>query len=296
MRVNASAKSLTATAIITATASLLSGCGSYWDLREGEQLAVGCAERLNYYIDEDGDGWGRPDSAPTPACGPDAEAKLTASNAKDCDELDRLVTGKTGAICPADIAGGSEQVAGQIVGQSEFVATYGTSPVLHYAQAVSDCTMWAGGPTPETPEGAHYGLARLETANEYNAVIDWLSTLGDAPMSVWVDLVWSGDLESGQWQWSDGTDPTYVPPCGGVEPSPADLYPNLVLGLPEADATLESHLPTMRLALVRDGEDWCRGVPDVFDADGAGPYAPREAHLVCERYTPAFSAHEERAE
>lgn len=278
-------------ALALATTVWLTGCGSYWDLREGQKLAIS-GKRLNYYIDEDGDGWGRPDSAPTPLDAPDPSKQLTASNALDCDEQDRLVTGRTGALCPTEIGGGSPEVSGQVVGQSEFVATWGSSPTLHFSEGGFQCEAWAGGPTPDVPETAHYGLASLETANEYNSVVDWLAGLTTGPMSFWVDLVWNGDLEAGQWEWPDGTVPTYVPACGGVEPHPADLYPDLVLGLPEADETLAAHLPHMRLALVYDGTEWCRGVPE---AKG-GPYGPRDAHVVCERYTPSLRLYEEAAD
>jgi hypothetical protein len=271
----------------------LTGCGSYWDLREGEQLAIGCASPINYFLDADGDSWGQPDSPPTPACGPDPERQLTASNALDCDEGDRLVTGRSGAICPAELGGASPTHAGFVVGQSEFVGTWADSPVLDYRDARLQCLAWAGGATPETPETAHYGLASLETANEYNTLVDWLAEQVAGPVSVWVDLAWStDDPASGVWQWPDGTEPTYVPACNGDEPGPEDVYPDLVLGLDEADETFSERIGQLRLALVYDGTDWCRGLPS---AKGDF-YSDRTAHLLCERQTPLLSDYEEEAE
>ena len=51
----------------------LAGCGSYWDIRKGEELPIGCAGLLNWYHDADGDQWGDPGSAPKADCGPDQE-------------------------------------------------------------------------------------------------------------------------------------------------------------------------------------------------------------------------------
>ena len=45
----------------------IAGCGSYWDLRPGEVLAIGCADLLNYYLDVDGDGWGERGGGAHPA-------------------------------------------------------------------------------------------------------------------------------------------------------------------------------------------------------------------------------------
>jgi hypothetical protein len=271
----------------------LAGCGSYWDLRQGEQLAIGCASPINYFLDEDGDSWGRPDSPPTPACGPDPDSQLTASNALDCDETDRLITGLSGAICPADLGGGSPTHSGFVLGQSEFVGTYADSPALDYRDARMQCLAWAGGPTPETPETAHYGLASLETANEYNTVVDWLAEQVGGPVSVWVDLVWSStDPEAGAWQWPDGTEPTYVPACNDVEATPLDVYPDLVLGLEGDNRPFSERIGQIRLALVYDGTEWCRGVPN---AKG-GTYPETMGHLLCERQTPQLSDYEEQAE
>lgn len=267
----------------------LAGCGSYWDIRKGEELPIGCAGRLNWYTDQDGDSWGDPGSSPTPMCGPDQEQKLTASNALDCDDGDAGITGMAGAICPDAIgegesAGGSPCVQGVQSGNSEFVSTCGESPVIHSAMAEQDCLRWAGELTPESESvGAtgHFGLASLETEFEYNGVVDWLTGVaGGQPMAVWVDLRWDGDLASGAWVWPDegGIAPTWIQPCGGAEPAPIEFWPDLVPGI--ADDTVEESLPDLRLALVHDGSTWCRGIPEDT------PFSPRDAYALCERPRP----------
>lgn len=266
-----------------------SGCGSYWDLRSGQQLPIGCAGLLNYYYDADGDGWGEPDSPPTALCGPKAEDRLTASNDLDCDDSDPGVTGRAGAICPDGMAfplGGSTCVLGRLQGQSEYVSTCDASPLVPFGMAAQDCRAWAGWETEGSTAG-HRGLASLETENEYVAVVEeWQAgESGGEPVVLWVDLAWEGTLASGEWVWPGGELPTWIPPCGGVEPHPADFWPELVLGIPESDATLTEHLDEVRLALVYDGSSWCRGVPDA----AGDAFGPREAHVMCERPRPNLS-------
>ncbi|MEQ1564702.1 MAG: hypothetical protein ABMA64_03605 [Myxococcota bacterium] len=264
----------------------LAGCWSYWDLREGEELEIGCAGYLyNWYPDADGDRWGDPGSVPTPSCAPDEANGLTASNDLDCDDNDATITGKTAAICPSQMAGGlASCVRGVRQGQSEYVLTCEDTPMIPFAQGEQDCLAWAGWETPESveldPEG-HHGLASLDTDFEYNTLVAWLDEqVGSIPTAVWVDVRWSGDLQTGGWAWPDGTAPTFVPACGGIEASPADFWPDLVPGLPESDAALTEHLDEVRLALVFDGSGWCRGVPSTIGLE------PREAHVLCERPSP----------
>jgi hypothetical protein len=263
----------------------VAGCGSYWDLRKGEELAIGCAGLLNFYPDADGDRWGDPGSTPTPACAPDEANGLTASNDLDCDDADPSITGLAGAICPQDMLGGEATcLVGLREGNSEFVGTCGESPQVAFGQASQDCQAWAGWETPEAIEQGrtgHRGLASLETEFEYNEIEDWLTAeLGGAPTAVWVDLRWEGTVTTGQWVWPDGSAPTFVPPCGGIEAAPGDFWPELVPGLPESDEALSQHLDEVRQALVFDGTGWCRGVPT------AAGLEPRQAHVLCERPSP----------
>jgi hypothetical protein len=271
----------------------LAGCGSYWDLRKGESLAVGCAGQLNWYPDADGDQWGDPGSTPTPSCVPDEAHGLTASNDLDCDDSDPDITGKAGAICPSQMVDGAATcVAGVRQGGSEYVATCDETPLTEFAQAEQDCAAWAGTETPEAVANGrdgHRGLAALKTEFESNSIQDWLAPrIGGTPTAIWTDLRWSGTLDDGQWQWDDGSLPTYLAPCGGVEPKPADFWPELVPGVPESDAAVEAHLGDVRLALVFDGTGWCRGVPTA----AGSAYGPRTAYTLCERPSPDLADYE----
>lgn len=280
----------------------LAGCGSYWDLRAGEELPIGCAGVLNWYHDADGDGWGDPSSAPTPRCGPDPDNELTASNALDCDDDDDGVTGRVGALCPSEMftganGTGSACVAGLQGDGVEFVTTCTGSPLVGFTMAQQDCAAWAGWITPEAAEAGatgDHGLASLETDLELAAVVEWLEGVANKePMAVWVDLRWNGTIESGSgsWEWPDdgGTAPNGIPPCGGTEVGPVDFWPDLVLGVPESDAALEESLGEVRQALVYDGSEWCRGTPDAM----GGPFGPREAFALCERPAPVPTSFED---
>lgn len=277
---------------LLAAALALAGCGSYWDLRKGESLDVGCAGLKNFYPDADGDKWGEPDSIPTQACTADEAAGLTASNDLDCDDDDEGITGRAGAICPTQMVGGlATCVEGLRQGGSEFVGTCGETPLVAFGQAAQDCQAWAGWETPEAvDEGrvGHRGLASLETDFEFNGVTDWIEQqVGSVPTAVWVDLRWSGSVTDGSWAWPDGSAPTLVAPCGGDETLPGDFWPELVPGVGGADDSLEAHLDEVRAALVWNGTAWCRGVPDFVGN------APREAYALCERPSPNLADYED---
>ena len=100
--------------------TLGSGCSKYVTEKE---LPTGCAEKT-YYLDDDEDGWG--DAASGSYCAP--EGKYTALNQLDCDDKNRLVTGKVGSICPENLVqrdvavANTKPDAGQIVGGREYVA------------------------------------------------------------------------------------------------------------------------------------------------------------------------------
>ncbi len=270
----------------------MAGCGSYWDIRAGEDLPIGCANLLNYYLDVDGDGWGQA-GAPTPLCEPDVAEGLTASNDLDCDDDDNQITGQVGSLCPEDLdPEGTSCYAGLLRGDSEFLVTCGSSPTQRYSIAESRCHAWSGQETEEGVPG-HRGLAQLESEVEVFDVVAWLEDLPEVQpgFAVFVDLRWDGDLDSGSWRWPDGSSPDSIAPCGGSEPGVDDFYPALVPGDPNAEPTLEEHKDEVRLALVWDGTSWCRGTPDEGDA---AIYDHQSAHYLCERPRPDLSQYEER--
>lgn len=272
---------------------LTAGCGSYWDIREGEVLDIGCAGRLNYYDDVDGDGWGQVGSEPTALCEPDPQAGLTASNALDCDDTDPDVTGKIGLVCPADLdPAGTPCYSGLVFGDSEFVVTCGESQPQRFTAAQQLCDSWSTD-AAQDDTSVQRGLATLEAGFERVEVLEaWLESLEEveAGFSIFVDLRWSGSLETGTWAWPSGAPPDGISPCGGVEPTVADFYPDLVPSDPNAAQTLEEHKGEVRSVLVFDGVGWCRGTP----SDGGAGYDHQSAHYLCERPRPDLSQHEEQ--
>jgi hypothetical protein len=271
----------------------VAGCVSYWDLRRGEELPYGCTGELLWFPDADADEWGDPGTSGEPSCGPITDQGRTASNALDCDDSDPGITGRVGSICPDQMAflqGGTPCVEGIQVGNSELVATCGGSPPVFPDPAAADCGHWSSWDTSlgsDAPQPINLGLAALETEPESNAVTTWLAEAGE-PRAVWVDLRWVGSIESGTWQWPDGTAPTWIPACGAQEPVPADFFPHLVAGTPEGDATLQDSLRYVRLALIFDGTSWCRGVPpEAYDEATDTTFAA--AHALCERPRPVLA-------
>jgi len=255
---------------------VVAGCGSYWDLRADESLAVDCESKLNYYIDEDGDGWGDPTSSPEPLCAPDPSRKRTASNNRDCDddaespEEGAKVTARIGA-CPADIAADHE---GLVRGDSEYMALlddyrYGVGPVR--------CERWSGGVALPDQEEADQGLALLKDNGELTDVLDALDGAGiSGPL--FLGVVYNG---SG-WEWEDGTPlGGALGFCGNREPEPLEFYPNLVDGIGDQES-IETLYDQARLALINDG-GWCLGIPGDDDVDDD---SRAYASLLCERPTP----------
>ncbi|MBX2799818.1 MAG: hypothetical protein KTR31_19220 [Myxococcales bacterium] len=283
--------------LILIAVSFAAGCGSYWDLRKGDTLPLGCANLLNYYLDVDGDGWGQQGSLPTPLCEPDPDQGLTASNHLDCDDENPDITGRVGAVCPEDLEdGGAACFDGLVFGDSEFVVTCGDSSVQRYSVAEDRCHAWAGTQTsslPEQDEGQR-GLATLEADFEQVQVLeDWLESIEDVGpgFAVFVDLRWQGDLQTGGWAWPSGVVPEELPACGGEEPTVADFFPSLIPGDPNAVDTLEAGIEEVRLALILTGNGWCRGTPD----DGGDlRYDHQQAHYLCERPRPDLAHFEER--
>lgn len=163
---------------------VLAGCGSSWDLREGaEGPPLECESLLNYYLDEDGDGWGSPGTeadpaVPVPLCAPDDGSGLTATNAMDCDDTDPDIGPDAGA-CPATVGDNDADAAriGLVRGNSEYLLFVATGSALDRgtveetaAEAEAWCASWAGEATESAPEGDR-GLVVLTDPAEVNEVV-----------------------------------------------------------------------------------------------------------------------------
>ncbi len=275
---------------------VVAGCGSYWDLRKGEELPIGCSTLLNYYIDEDGDGWGAPGDSPTPLCVPDEGQKLTATNDLDCDDFDGTITGKVGAVCPQNMdPDGTPDFAGLLRGDSEFVVVYDETLPARFTIAEDHCRSWSGALTGPLASDAHRGLAVLENQAEFNDVVDWLEGIVTAPYAAFVGTLWNGDSSSGDWEWQDGSvDFNFIGFCGGAQPTVTDFYPLLIPSDSAGREALDSHAPEVRLALVYDGVDWCLGLPS--DAVLPDAYDEQTGHYLCERPQPDLDTYADRPE
>jgi len=260
---------------------IVSGCGSYWDLRKDESLAVDCDSKLNYYVDSDGDGWGEPTSEPEPLCAPDPSNELTASNNRDCDDSLPGITARIGA-CPIDIAAAGSFV-GLVRGDSEYLAL---DELYRYGEAPVRCERWSGSVDQPDEDGnvGDRGLAMLKDNGELSDVLALLDE-GGFLGPLFLGVAYDG----GSWAWEDGT------PLGGAlafcdnrQPDPLEFYPNLVEGLGD-DASVETLESQARLALINDG-GWCLGIPGDDDAvDDSRAYAG----LLCERPTPATADYQD---
>lgn len=302
---------------------VLAGCGSSWDLREGaEGPPLECESLLNYYIDDDGDGWGDPGTAedpadPMPLCQPDETLKRTATNAMDCDDTNDKIGPDAGA-CPDSVGDDDVDVArvGLVRGTSEYLFFLATGLPIDRGQveetaAESEdwCASWAGEATPDAPEGDR-GLAVLTDAAEVADVLEELDnealTLledgtancsGDETdcVAFFVGMRWEGTLPSdcddpsfdGGWVWDDGQGPTGdIPFCDNIEPTPQDFMVGTQLcGMNNRDDIVAD----LRVALVRRDQGWCLGpapfMPGLGNLEEGIPLGnhPDSAFFACER-------------
>ena len=251
---------------------VVAGCGSYWDLRKGESLAVDCESKLNYYVDDDGDGWGEAGTDPQALCSPDPGKKLTASNDRDCDDSLAGITARIGA-CPVDVTAGD--FVGTVRGDSEYLAL---DDSYRYSQGPARCERWSGSVAlPDEDTEADRGLTMLKDNGELTDLLDLLDENGFAgPM--FIGVVYNG----AGWEWEDGTAlGGAIAFCGNQAPDPLEFYPNLVQGIGDT-ASVDTLYDQARLALINDG-GWCLGIPgDAAATDDSRAYAG----LICERPTP----------
>lgn len=304
--------------LLTLGIPFLASCGSSWDIRKGEKLFIGCAESY-FYADADEDGWGDPTSEPMKLCEADVAAGLTASNGRDCDDGDDAITGYVGTSCPDGLVGTADGVpaphGGIVFDQSEFAYVYGAdAPVVRHGSAIGACEGWGGAVKDGDSLDRLGHLATFQTQAELNAVREALDARldsGSGVFAAFIGLTWDGaSVDAGSWVWEEGAENAVAPDfdswCDGVEPSPADFFPNLNPNDPDHVPSINAQLDELRLAWVRrEGGTWCVGLPwqaipadiwaDLQDgtANLSDPlvaevsrYTTSEAHLLCERPQP----------
>jgi hypothetical protein len=271
---------------------------------KGDRLRVGCAAESLFYRDVDGDGWGDPDSLSQPLCEADAENQLTASNGRDCDDVDANITGRVGRWCPQELFPevGAEY-AGLVIGETEYLYAFGTStPTLFYADAITSCQHWGA----QQLEGDVWtGGGQLATFDSAAAIATIQSAITDpeggaAPASFagFIGIQWDGDWNGGGWSWVDDSDDSLISSsftfCNGSEPTVEEVYESLYLGDADHGPFLEDTIDDIRLAMVlTEAGAWCLGIPsDVGepsdnDATAEGfTYEAQSGHLICEREKP----------
>ena len=284
---------------LTLTALFAVGCGSHWNIRKGDELAIGCAGKAKYYEDADGDGWGNPDGEPQRLCEADAELNLTATNGRDCADDDAQVTGKVGWWCPADLSGETTiEYTGFISGESEYFYTWGTTEPTWYDTAVESCESWGA----HTKDGEDYvpqgHLATFESAAAIAEMQGQLETVATSGYAVLIGVRWVGTWDEGDWGWVDQSDDSLLTAfdfCAGEAPTPDDVYEGLFIGDTGHAQFLEDTLRDLRLAMVLDDEgSWCLGLPsDVGESAEDSGYTPQEGHILCERPQPDPAEYEE---
>lgn len=187
------------------------------------------------------------------------------------------MTGFVSRACP-DGLDPDGRVAGEVIGQREFVAHLGTADPVRYTSAEALCEGWAT-ESAEAARDGQRGLATLQDSAELQSVPEWLEGLpGVAPgYAAFVDLRWD-DAASG-WRWPNGADPDGLSFCGDP-PELEDFLVDVAPTDPARDALLVDVAAQARLALVLDVGGWCWGAP------AEAGFAPQEALALCERPAP----------
>jgi hypothetical protein len=254
-----------------------SGCGYYWELREG--IETGCVDSQAYFMDADDDGWGAPADY-IMACEGDIQSNYVSRNGLDCDDSDPMVTGKTGAICPQGLISGDVEFTGIVGIDREYVVVHESAELVTATTAELACgaSGWGG------------DLARLSDEGERILITDELENSGVT--SEFAGFMNIGTEDNKSWSWlatddgpaAEAFDQVDVGAnwCLGVEPTPSKYAV-------EGSASYSAELSSARLALVvRDGF-WCFGSPEqtyALNNEDPEDYTLKKAHFICERSKP----------
>lgn len=244
---------------------LLPGCSSNWRTYQDE---TGCPPEP-FFSDADGDQWGDPSDSGFYAC---TQLPATARNNRDCDDANDQITGRTGSMCPDQLAhpegGDPADVIGVIDG-SEFVFVRGGADLVWPTAAEDACGPWGwGGCTASSPECGH--LATIDSEAQLQALLDALPT--GMPWAGWVGFHASDHT----WAYRD-RDSAWVEDDAGLA---------ALRTICDAGRSYDPDLPYLALVVDAAG-NWCLGTPEEA---GAGledpPYLPLYGHFLCERPIP----------
>lgn len=282
----------------------ISGCDA--DPETGPGPFPGDCPLTTWYFDGDGDGWGA--DAEETRCESDPAEGFTARTARDCDDEDPHVTGRTGVLCPDQLLTGiGDGIRGMAFADREFVWGFGSqTPLVRASAGVSACRGWG---SPESP-GEAPTFESQSQASAFQGGIDESLAGANGSHATFLGIAWVGDLDDGQWSWVGPGDDALigVSALGWCDAPvrPADFFPLLNPDNPDHRQVMEDQLVDLRLAMVRrDDLDWCLGVPtdaippDIAEALDAGTadlqdpfvadvarYSTLEAQVSCGRPAP----------
>lgn len=230
-------------------ALFLTGCMSNWT---SEVPIDTDRDTFLFFFDEDGDGWGAPDSEARVLTTGNVADKYTARNRRDCDDGDPTITGKMGSICPnaavAVTGTGVVEVMGIISDEgNEFLIFHGVTPKVWASAASAACG--------ETGWGANLGgkLAHFQSVAEANTVT------GVLPVGEYLLDIKPGATPSENPSWAADGELSLITTWGKC----TDPLPPATMG------------DTERLVLKVTGTDVCLDFP-----------TDKTAHFVCRRAKP----------
>jgi hypothetical protein len=251
---------------------LTTGCVSNFDLRES--LTLGTADSI-FYFDEDEDGWGDPNTEPQLL--DQAEGLYTASNERDCDDSDPLVTARLGPACPADLVGDStEFVSYRYV--SEFVAVHSSTNLVLQTNAQTACggSGWGG------------ALAHFDEDIEFSGMQEALDAVlaAESNYAGFIGVMWDSTSEDWVWEQGEGLSLSGGDFCGDGAPTLLEAFPQCDTINDPCAEIWDDLIDSLRLALVRESGSWCVGLAeDAYTADGPA-YESTRAHFICGRDAP----------
>lgn len=277
--------------LLLAATAALTGCDSSWDYYN---VPTGCSLEL-FFADGDGDLWGDPATDPQLECTP--PVGFEATNDRDCDDGDALVTGRIGSICPDQLAfdpdnvGATTTYTGKIFGQSEFVVVQPPTVEVWPAAAEDACGPYGwGGVTPRPAQGVtDLTEGHLATISTQANLSEMLADADDV-YAAWVGFRpanGSPAWDAG-WGYYDSTG-TWIAASEGISLP----FCNCVPATADADTCADVYETTniRYLAVVNKyggNGARCLGTPDeALSGDMSDPdYATLYGHFICERPIP----------
>jgi len=265
----------------------VAGCSSNW---QAYQIDTEC-QKVPYFTDADGDGWGDPADPGTLAC---TGGPSSARNNRDCndntDEQGASITGRIGALCPDQLVAqsGATQFAPVISG-SEFVAVDGDTSLVWADAAAEACGTYGWGGHLATFRDASQLKTVLAGLGSQDVYAGWVGyspvvyqTCGSDSQSP-CDR-WGSYDENGKWVEDTSAGTFQVPLCACVAP---DADPATCADKYTADLGYLALIRHRAGGSTASEDNWCLGTPDEADVGDATPqYSRLYGHFICGRAIP----------